>query len=100
MSKSVLVMDTPKICLDCMFCFELDEGINACCSVMSDENDKSLCRDIQCDDGYCQGKPDWCPLKEVPEEESNDYCYDLWERGWNTGWNECLKAILGENKDV
>lgn len=44
MSKSVLVMDTPETCLDCMFCFELDEGINACCSVMSDENDKGLCR--------------------------------------------------------
>ena len=34
MSKSVLVMDTPEACLDCMFCLELDEGINACCSVM------------------------------------------------------------------
>nr|DAU03056.1 MAG TPA: hypothetical protein [Caudoviricetes sp.] len=99
-NKSILAIDTPDTCLDCMFCFELDEGINACCSVMSDKNDKSLCRDIQCDGGYCQGKPDWCPLKEVPEEESNDYCYDLWERGWNTGWNECLKAILEENKDV
>ena len=45
MSKASLILDMPKTCLDCMFCFELDEGINACCSVMSDENDKSLCRD-------------------------------------------------------
>lgn len=98
--KSILVVDTPETCLDCMFCFELDEGINACCSVISDENDKGLCRDIECDGGYCQNKPDWCPLKELPEEESNDYCYDLWERGWNTGWNEYLKVILGENNNV
>lgn len=36
-NKSILVIDTPDTCLDCMFCFELDEGINACCSVMSDK---------------------------------------------------------------
>ena len=42
MDKSALVMDTPKTCLDCMFCFELDEGIEACCSVTADDEDKSL----------------------------------------------------------
>ena len=93
MSKSVLVMNTTETCLDCMFCFELDEGINACCSVMSDENDKGLCRVIECEDGYCQSKPDWCPLKELPEEEYYDGC-DLWERGWNSGRNHLLKKIL------
>lgn len=72
MSKSVLVMDTPETCLDCMFCFEHYEGIAAHCLVVSDENDKDLFRDIQCDGGYCQSKPDWCPLKEVPEEEHCD----------------------------
>ena len=93
MSKSVLVMNTTETCLDCMFCFELDEGINACCSVMSDENDKGLCRVIECEDGYCQSKPDWCPLKELPEEEYYDGC-DLWEREWNSGRNHLLKEIL------
>ena len=44
MDKSVLVMNTPKTCLDCMFCFELDEGIEACCSVTADDDDKSLCK--------------------------------------------------------
>ena len=100
MSKSVLVIDTPNTCLDCMFCFELDEGINACCSVMSDENDKSLCRDIQCVGGYCQGKPDWCPLKELPEEENSDYCLDEYCDGYDDGWNALRRKILGENKDV
>lgn len=99
-NKSVLVVDTPETCLDCMFCFELDEGINACCPVMSDENDKGLCRDIQCDGGYCQGKPDWCPLKELPCKEHDDYTCDSWERGWNSGRNHLLEEILEENKDV
>lgn len=100
MSKSVLVMDTPETCLDCMFCFELDEGINACCSVMSDKNDKGLCRDIQCDGGYCQSKPNWCPLKEVPEEVHNDYKYDEYCDGYDDGWNGFRGRILGENNNV
>lgn len=99
MSKSVLVIDTPETCLDCMFCFELDE-CDACCSVMSDENDKSIHRDIQCDGGYCQNKPEWCPLKELLEEEHNEYCLDEYCDGYDDGWNTFRSRILGENKDV
>ena len=95
-NKSILVVDTPETCLDCMFCFELDEGINACCSVMSDENDKSLCRDIECDGGYCQDKPDWCPLKELPKEENGDEDLCSFDRGWTAGFNTCLQKINGE----
>lgn len=84
MSKSVLIIDTPETCLDCMFCFELDEGIEACCSVMTDENDKTLCREINCKDGYCQNKPDWCPLSG----------------GCDEGWNVLGARILGENNNV
>lgn len=101
MSKSVLVMDTPETCLDCMYCFEVYDGVvDACCSVMSDENDKSLCRDIKCDGGYCQSKPNWCPLKEIPEEEHNDYYLDEYCDGYDDGWNAFRGRILGENKDV
>ena len=63
MSKSVLVIDTPESCLDCQFCYELDEGIEACCSIMDDDKDKSLMKEIDCEDEYCQGKPDCCPLQ-------------------------------------
>lgn len=99
MSKSVLVIDTPETCLDCMFCFELDDG-DACCSVMSDENDNSICKDIQCDGGYCQNKPEWCPLKELLEEEHNEYCLDEYCDGYDDGWNTFRSRILGENNNV
>ena len=59
MSKSVFVIDTPETCLDCQFCYELDEGV--------EDIDTSLMKKIDCEYGYCQGKPDWCPLKELPE---------------------------------
>lgn len=94
MDKSVLVMDTPKTCLDCMFCFEfeLDEGIEAFCSVTADEEDKSLCKDIICENN----KPDWCPLKELPKEENGyaDLC--SFDSGWTAGFNTCLQRINGE----
>lgn len=100
MDKSVLVMDTPETCSDCMLRFEVDEGINACCSVMVDESDKNLCRYIDCDGGYCQSKPKWCPLKELPEEEHNDYYLDEYCDGYDDGWNTLRGKILGENNNV
>lgn len=100
MSKSVLVVDTPETCLDCELCFELDEGVDAICLVMSDDKDNSLCKKIICKDGYCQEKPDWCPLKEVPEEEHNDYKYDEYCDGYDDGWNGFRDRILGENNNV
>ena len=93
MSKSALVIDTPETCLDCMLCFELDEGTKAFCLVMDDENDKGLCRDIQCDGGYCQNKPEWCPLKEIPNRRK--YGEEFFN-GDVKGWNDCLKEIIGE----
>nr|DAN01748.1 MAG TPA: NADH-PPase NADH pyrophosphatase zinc ribbon domain [Caudoviricetes sp.] len=39
MSKSVLVIDTPETCVDCQFCYELDEGVEACCSISDDDVD-------------------------------------------------------------
>lgn len=109
MNKSVLVIDTPETCLDCMFCFELDEGIKAHCSVVSGDEYSGFFRTIDCEDGYCQGKPGWCPLKEVPEEEHikelleeehNEYCLDEYCDGYDDGWNTFRSRILGENNNV
>ena len=78
-----------------MFYFELDDGINACCSVMSDKNDKSLYRDIECDGGCCQNKPEWCPLEELPEKENGDEDLCSFDCGWTAGFNTCLQRING-----
>ena len=68
MSKAVLVMDMPETCLDCRFCREINEGIEACCEVMDEPNDNTFYRMIDSKNGYCQEKPHWCPLKELTEE--------------------------------
>lgn len=54
MSKAALFIDMPKTCLDCRFCREIDEGLEACCEVMDELDDNTLFRMIDCKDGYCQ----------------------------------------------
>ena len=92
MSKSVLFIDTPENCLDCQFCYELDEGVEAYCSISDDDKDTSLMKKIDCEYGYCQGKPDWCPLKELPNKKNWGEIFN----GNVKGWNDCLKEIIGE----
>lgn len=96
MSKSVLVIDTPENCLDCQFCYELDEGVESCCSISDDDKDTSLMKKIDCEYGYCQGKPDWCPLMDLPEKDNFDDPYDEYYTGYRDGWNRCLDEIVGE----
>lgn len=99
MSKSVLVIDTPENCLDCQLCYELDEGVEAYCSISDDDKDASIMKKIDCEYGYCQGKPDWCPLKPLPEKM-------IIPRGarntdgleYACGYNACINEITGKAK--
>lgn len=94
MSKSVLVIDTPENCYDCQFCYELDEGVEAYCPIMNDDEDKSLMKEIDCEDGYCQGKPNWCPLKPLPEKMTGVVLTEHWTaNGLQRLW--ILRALPG-----
>ena len=55
MGKAFFVMDMPESCLDCQFCIELDEGIEALCSLVANLYADSSFREI--DEDYCQDKP-------------------------------------------
>lgn len=96
MSKAVLVMDMPDICMDCEFCMEIHEGLEACCILVADNNDSSFCREI---DDYCQCKPDWCPLKPMPDKISEEELDKMGTKGYDygyfDGWNACIDAITG-----
>lgn len=82
MSKAVLVMDDmPECCADC-YCgyFERDtKELNLVCGATGE-------------DANNVGKPDWCPLRELPEKANHpDYC----DNGrFDKGWNACLDEIL------
>ena len=93
MSKAILVMDMPDSCADCRFCREIDEGIEACCEIMDEPDDSSLCRMIE---DYCQCRPSWCPLRTPPLEEEYSDCFDEFEDGYAQSWNACIDELLNE----
>ena len=87
MSKSVLLIDTPE----------------AYCSISDNDKDASLMKKIDCEYGYCQGKPDWCPLKPLPDKMklTGVYGREYFQSNgkmpsYKIGWNDCLDAIKGE----
>jgi hypothetical protein len=101
MAKAVLVMDMPETCCDCRFCRELHEGVEACCELEDEPNDNTQCRMI---DDYCYHKPDWCPLRELPEKKETYTVLELhsngrWSEGMKAGFNICLGEILKERKE-
>lgn len=71
MSKSIVVVDTPETCVDCIFCQEYGIGSRkyAFCYVTNGDSENDM-KPIDCIYGYRQSKPDWCPLKLLPEKKS------------------------------
>ena len=98
MSKEVYVRDAVESCADCKFCIEICEGgLEACCEIMTCENNKSLYRTIN---DYCQRKPDWCPFKPMPEKKERPFIpynhSDGYSHGYVAGWNCCVDEISRE----
>lgn len=90
MSKSILVVDTPKNCEQCCFC----KGLNVCQVKKMLENDGVFTVytvDKQIMDGT---KPDWCPLNPIPEKDPNSYFPDEYSDGYKDGHNACIDEII------
>ena len=92
MSKSILVIDTPESCRSCYlrgFMLALQY-----CKVESEHiKDTSV-------------KPDWCPLKPLPDKMklTGVYGREYFQSNgkmpsYKIGWNDCIDAITGGNSD-
>lgn len=97
MAKAVLVMDDmPECCADC-YCgyFERDtKELNLVCGATGEDTNNV-------------GKPNWCPLRELPEKKKEfelRECKGSVKGTWkvplieNKGFNACLDEILKEKK--
>ena len=42
------------------------------------------------------GRPNWCPLREIPEQKEIFNNCDDYLNGVDDGWNECIDAMIGE----
>ena len=93
MAKAVLVMDMPESCDMCDFVNDMQpprygERTLYCTApgIGEDVTDYVACR------------PDWCPLRELPEKRKLTYT-DLCTDNEVSGWNDCLDEILKERKE-
>ena len=98
MAKAVLVMDMPESCDMCDFVDDeqpprYGEKTLYCGvpGIGEDETDYIACR------------PDWCPLRELPERMQicGTYNAEYYAKGglmpsYKLGWNKCLDAIEGD----
>lgn len=81
MSKSILVVDTPEMCIGCMF------------------NDMQFCQAMHeggefIKDEDLERKPDWCPLHEIPKKKECNKYHNTYESGFVLGYNAAIDDIL------
>ena len=98
MKKAALIIDMPTRCADCPLNAILKTGEPICFTTL---------KNITNDECYKQ-KPDWCPLKEIPEKKNEThvvakpYKDTPWHSSLVTekdekaiGFNQCLDEIIG-----
>lgn len=101
MSKSVLVIDTPENCYDCPFgtayCGEF-EYVGYCELADCLDYDVILMTEEHYD---CESKsrPDWCPLKPLPEKNTTENDMTDYQCGMVDGRNQCIDEITGGEVD-
>lgn len=101
MSKSALVIDTSENCYDCPFgisyCGELEyEGL--CELAYCLDYDVFLMTEEHYD---CESKsrPDWCPLKPLPEKSTTENDMADYQCGMVDGRNQYIDEIAGGEVD-
>lgn len=85
MSKAILVVDIEKCCVDCQCSWIDDKGMVICLALRGEEVGK---------DGI---KPDWCPLKEIPNYMVHDPNLPVTKTvsfDYVNGFNDCINKIL------
>lgn len=88
MAKAVLVMDMPESCDMCDF-------------VDDEQPTRYGEKTLYCEvpgvgeevTDYISCRPDWCPLRELPEKKETNYYMNNKGKGIVEGWNACLDAI-------
>ena len=85
MSKGIIVVDVPECCKCCKYCTGIRCAYRAIWCTMKNE---PLTNDLKT-------KPDWCPIKPLPEKYSVNYMMDDVDIDVAIGRNACIDEILG-----
>lgn len=78
MNKSILVLNTPENCCKCPL------NNNYFCNATNN-----------CTLKYVNDRPNWCPLRPVPERYEDVPCDGGSLSDMSIGWNNCIDEILG-----
>ena len=91
MKKAVLLMNVPEKCLDCNLCVLDMDGSISCYY-----NKREICSNV----GENNSRPNWCPLKSLPDRKEITETYKWEDRlpSFKCGWNWGLDEITGRNK--
>ena len=87
--KAILVMDMPSSCLECPIGKDMSIPIETC---------------IKCPFGKCvideetRTRPNWCPLKPMPEKQALNGGLTEFQMGARSGYNLCIDEILGDKE--
>ena len=73
-------MDMPSSCSKCDFCEHQDEGWLWC----NRRNKTARAFD----------KPDWCPLRELPQKKEADVYTTAYDKAAMIGYNACIDELL------
>lgn len=89
MAKAVLVMYNPESCFKCNFLYcDGDTNLDSCQA-------RQEARPV---DLETYKKPDWCPLRELPEKKEElsveEYEFGRLGKAFTSGWNACLDEIM------
>ena len=84
MSKGIIIVDIPESCENCLFHRTHAAPIqdHVFCTILT----RGVIPKAK--------KPDWCPIKPMPEKQDNDNLYDEYYDGFDAGWNACIDEIL------
>lgn len=96
MSKSALVIDTPKTCMRCPFGLFIGDYIFCVITIDKDGAARQIRNDL-----YGIKRQNWCPLKPLPERKEYIIPIDNVESQKDiiaVGWNACINEITGEVK--
>ena len=91
MKKAVLLMNVPEKCIDCNLCVLDMDGSISCYY-----NKREICSNV----GENNSRPNWCPLRPLPDRKEITETYKWEDRlpSFKCGWNWCLDEITGRNK--
>lgn len=85
MGKAMLIIDMPERCSECPLKSQLYDIQYICCG-----NHRRMTIPGN------KPKPDWCPLKEIPERKDMEPGKTVIRAAQHEGYNDCLDEILKE----